>query len=50
MTYRKYKRRYWAVLDADGSIVAVCVYKKGAKEVVRRLGALPKPTEANTAA
>jgi hypothetical protein len=50
MTYRKYKRRFWVVLDADESIVVVCVYKKGAKEVVRRLTSLRKPTESEEAA
>ena len=50
MTYRKYKRRFWVVLDADDSIVVVCVYKKGAKEVVRRLAALPTPTKSGEAA
>jgi hypothetical protein len=29
--------RYWAVYDDDGELVCVTVYKKGAKEVVRRL-------------
>jgi hypothetical protein len=29
--------RYWAVYDDDGQLVCVTVYKKGAKEVVRRL-------------
>ena len=29
--------RYWAVLDADGSLICVCVYKRGALEVLRRL-------------
>ena len=36
MTIRKYDR-YWAVYDAAGVLVCVCVYKKGAAEVVRRL-------------
>jgi len=36
MSIRKYGR-YWAVLDADGSLVCLCVYRKGADEVVRRL-------------
>jgi hypothetical protein len=30
--------RYWAVRDAAGVLVCVCVYRKGAAEVVRRLG------------
>ena len=29
--------RYWALYDADGVLIAVCVYKKGAQEVKRRL-------------
>lgn len=36
MTIIRYGR-YFAILDADGSLVAVTVYKKGAAEVVRRL-------------
>ncbi len=28
--------RYWAVFDVDG-LVCVCVYLKGAKEVLKRL-------------
>ena len=31
------KTRYWAVIDADGTLVCLCVYRKGAEEVVRRL-------------
>ena len=38
MTIRKYGR-YWAVLDADGTLVCLCVYRKGAVEVMRRLQA-----------
>ena len=34
--------RYWAVLDADGTLVCLCVYRKGAEEVVRRLQAQEK--------
>lgn len=29
--------RTWAVYDADGALVCVTVYRKGAAEVVRRL-------------
>jgi hypothetical protein len=29
--------RYWAVHDAEGDLVCVAVYKKGALEVARRL-------------
>ena len=31
------KTRYWAVIDTDGTLVCLCVYRKGAAEVVRRL-------------
>jgi hypothetical protein len=31
------KTRYWAVIDADGTLVCLCVYRKGAEAVVRRL-------------
>ncbi len=31
--------RFWAIYDADGILVAVVVYKKGAEEIVRRLTA-----------
>lgn len=30
--------RYWAVLDAAEGLVCVTVYKRGALEVIRRLG------------
>jgi hypothetical protein len=36
MSIRKYGR-YWAVYDSAGALVCVCLYKKGAAEVVRRL-------------
>jgi hypothetical protein len=29
--------RFWAVYDADGALVCVAVYRKGAVEVARRL-------------
>ena len=29
--------RFWALRDTDGALVCVCVYKKGAQEVQRRL-------------
>jgi hypothetical protein len=32
--------RFWAVTDASGALVCVCVYRRGAVEVVRRLDAL----------
>jgi hypothetical protein len=31
------KTRYWAVVDATGALVCLCVYRKGAREVVKRL-------------
>ncbi len=31
--------RSWAVYDEAGELVCVCLYKKGAQEVVRRLSA-----------
>jgi hypothetical protein len=38
MTTQRYKRtRFWAVYDASGTLVCVCVYRKGAEAVVRRL-------------
>ncbi len=29
--------RYWAVIDTEDTLVCLCVYRKGAMEVVRRL-------------
>jgi hypothetical protein len=34
---RCYGRRFWAVYDSAGQLVCLCVYKKGAQEVIRRL-------------
>jgi len=31
--------RFWAIHAATGELVCLCVYKKGAEEVVRRLSA-----------
>jgi hypothetical protein len=31
--------RYWAVIDIDGTLVCLCVYRKAAQEVGRRLQA-----------
>jgi hypothetical protein len=36
MSIEKYGR-HWAVVDTDGALICVCVYRKGALEVVRRL-------------
>jgi hypothetical protein len=41
----KWPPRYWAVYDDDGELVCVTVYKKGAKEVVRRLSIATQPTQ-----
>lgn len=37
MKIERYGSRNWAVYDNSGELVCVTVYKKGAKEVVRRL-------------
>ena len=42
MPIRKYGR-YWAVYDGAGELVCVCLYKKGAAEVLRRLQQRPAP-------
>jgi hypothetical protein len=39
MHIARYGRRFWAVYDECGLLVCLCVYLKGAKEVVRRLQA-----------
>ena len=40
MRIERYRNtRYWAVLDEDGTLVCLCVYRKGALEVVQRLQA-----------
>ena len=31
--------RHWAVYDQSGALVCLCVYKKGAHEVIRRMEA-----------
>ena len=36
MILTKYNK-FWAVYDNDNKLVCVCVYKKGAMEVIRRL-------------
>jgi len=38
--------RFWAVYDPVGDLVCVCVYKRGAVEVVRRLSR-PSPASAS---
>jgi hypothetical protein len=42
MTIRKYGR-YWALYDDADELVCVCLYKKGAAEVLRRLQQLTAP-------
>ena len=39
MTIERYKDRYWALFDSDGTLICVTVYRKGAEEVKRRLRA-----------
>ncbi len=36
MEIRK-RGRYWAVLDEEGKLICLAVYKKGGMEVIRRL-------------
>lgn len=48
MPYEKYKR-FWAVTDAAGQLVCLTVYRKGAQEVLRRLGAVEGPAAPRTA-
>jgi len=42
MKIRKYGR-YWALYDDAGELVCICLYKKGAAEVLRRLQQRPAP-------
>jgi hypothetical protein len=42
MLIRKYGR-YWALYDDTGALVCVCLYKKGAAEVLKRLQQCPAP-------
>ena len=38
MRYEKYKGgRFWAVYDSPGQLICVCVYKRGAIEIIKRL-------------
>ncbi len=40
MRIEKYgKTRFWAVYDTDNTLICLCVYLKGAQEVLRRLRA-----------
>ena len=36
---------YWAVVDTMGTLVCLCVYRKGAVEVIRWLQALEKASQ-----
>lgn len=36
----RYKGRFWALIDSDGTLICVTVYRKGAEEVKRRLSRL----------
>ena len=40
----RYGNRFWAIYDGD-ALVCVTVYKKGAVEVIRRLGADREPVD-----
>jgi hypothetical protein len=40
MSIERYKNRFWALRDHDGILICLCVYKKGAEEVRRRLNAI----------
>jgi hypothetical protein len=41
MRIEKYgNTRYWAVVDITGQLVCLCIYRKGATEVVRRFQTL----------
>ena len=42
--------RFWAVHDGAGQLVCVAVYKKGAREVVKRLSPAEKDAPANAGA
>ena len=42
MTIARYRNtRFWGVWDQDGILVCVCVYKRGAQEVKRRMEEAP---------
>ena len=48
MTIRKYGGRYWALYDDAGELVCVCLYKKDAAEVLRRLEQRAAPPALST--
>ena len=37
MRIKRHRRRFWRVEEADGTLVCVTVFRKGAEEVARRL-------------
>ena len=47
---RHKKSRFWALRDADGALVCLCVYKKGAQEVQHRLQRESTPCSCRQAA
>ncbi len=40
MRIERYKNRFWALWDGDGTLICVTAYRRGAEEVKRRLSAL----------
>ena len=42
MSIREYGRS-WALYDDAGELVCICLYKKGAAEILKRLQQLPAP-------
>jgi hypothetical protein len=46
ITIAKHGRsRFWAVRDGAGDLICVCVYKRGALEVARRLISAPASSD-----
>ncbi|MDD4834014.1 MAG: hypothetical protein PHC44_04690 [Lutispora sp.] len=45
MRIEKYKNKYWAVYDEYGSMICVCLYKKGAMNVAKLIQALLQQKE-----
>lgn len=40
MKVKKYKNKYWAVYDINGTLICICVYKKGTLNVVKSMQSL----------
>lgn len=40
MKVEKYKGRHWAVYDESGRLICVCLYKRGAKTVLKLIRTL----------